>query len=81
MRKHAKKVYLPVGIVFKGSGFYATDHPPSIKSGTKADEVINQWKKKKVKIKVRQVRQTRKLLLKTLKAARPKHREERIKMI
>jgi putative FmdB family regulatory protein len=25
--KHAlRKVYLPVGIVFKGSGFYATDH-------------------------------------------------------
>jgi putative FmdB family regulatory protein len=25
--KHAlKKVYMPVGIVFKGSGFYATDH-------------------------------------------------------
>ena len=25
-KKTLKKVYLPVGIVFKGSGFYATDH-------------------------------------------------------
>ena len=25
-KKALKKVYLPVGIVFKGSGFYATDH-------------------------------------------------------
>jgi len=25
-RKTLKKVYQPVGIVFKGSGFYATDH-------------------------------------------------------
>lgn len=25
-RKALKKVYQPVGIVFKGSGFYATDH-------------------------------------------------------
>jgi len=25
-RKSLRKVYTPVGIVFKGSGFYATDH-------------------------------------------------------
>jgi putative FmdB family regulatory protein len=25
-RKALRKVFLPVGIVFKGSGFYATDH-------------------------------------------------------
>lgn len=25
-KRALKKVYLPVGIVFKGSGFYATDH-------------------------------------------------------
>ncbi len=25
-KKTLKKVYTPVGIVFKGSGFYATDH-------------------------------------------------------
>ena len=36
-----RKVYLPVGIVFKGSGFYATDHrSPSgqITSGSKKTE-------------------------------------------
>jgi putative FmdB family regulatory protein len=25
-KKTLRKIYLPVGIVFKGSGFYATDH-------------------------------------------------------
>jgi len=37
-----RKVFQPVGIVFKGSGFYATDHrspsgvtPPTRSSGTK----------------------------------------------
>lgn len=34
-----RKVYLPVGIVFKGSGFYATDHrSPSGTSATKSKE-------------------------------------------
>jgi putative FmdB family regulatory protein len=28
-KKTLKKVYTPVGIVFKGSGFYATDHRSS----------------------------------------------------
>ena len=39
-KKALRKVYLPVGIVFKGKGFYATDHrspsgqtPRSTKSG------------------------------------------------
>ena len=26
LKKTLRKVYTPVGIVFKGSGFYATDH-------------------------------------------------------
>ena len=41
-KKELRKVYTPVGIVFKGSGFYATDHrSPSGQgrlSGTHADE-------------------------------------------
>ena len=38
-KKTLKKVYQPVGIVFKGSGFYATDHhSPSGQTAKKADE-------------------------------------------
>jgi putative FmdB family regulatory protein len=38
-KRALKKVYLPVGIVFKGSGFYATDHhSPSGQSAKKLDE-------------------------------------------
>lgn len=38
-KKTLKKVYLPVGIVFKGSGFYATDHhSPSGQSPAKPAE-------------------------------------------
>jgi putative FmdB family regulatory protein len=38
-KKALKKVYQPVGIVFKGSGFYATDHhSPSGLSSKKTDE-------------------------------------------
>ena len=38
-KKSLKKVYQPVGIVFKGSGFYATDHhSPSGQSHKKPDE-------------------------------------------
>lgn len=40
-KKSLHKVYAPVGIVFKGSGFYATDHrSPSGQShsGVKSDE-------------------------------------------
>lgn len=41
-KKSLRKVYTPVGIVFKGSGFYATDHRSpsgaSRSSSTKAEE-------------------------------------------
>ncbi len=37
-KKTLKKVYQPVGIVFKGSGFYATDHhSPSGQSAKKEE--------------------------------------------
>jgi putative FmdB family regulatory protein len=40
-KKTIRKVYQPVGIVFKGSGFYATDHhSPSGQSSKKADEKL-----------------------------------------
>jgi putative FmdB family regulatory protein len=40
-KKTLKKVYQPVGIVFKGSGFYATDHhSPSGQSSKRADEKL-----------------------------------------
>jgi len=38
-KRSLKKVFQPVGIVFKGSGFYATDHhSPSGQAAKKADE-------------------------------------------
>jgi putative FmdB family regulatory protein len=38
-KKTLKKVYQPVGIVFKGSGFYATDHhSPSGRSPKKEEK-------------------------------------------
>lgn len=39
-KKKLHKVYSPVGIVFKGSGFYATDHksPSGMKYGSKSEE-------------------------------------------
>jgi len=41
-KKTLRKVYTPVGIVFKGSGFYATDHHSpsgqSWASGSKSDD-------------------------------------------
>ncbi len=38
-KKALRKVYTPVGIVFKGSGFYATDHrSPSGQSRFNADK-------------------------------------------
>ena len=47
-----KKVYLPVGIVFKGSGFYATDHhSPSGMSSMKADEKAEKAEKGETKDK------------------------------
>ncbi len=45
-KKSLKKVYQPVGIVFKGSGFYATDHhSPSGQSARKADEKLEKESK------------------------------------
>ena len=47
-KRALKKVYLPVGIVFKGSGFYATDHhSPSGQSSRKADEKAEKAEEKK----------------------------------
>ncbi len=39
-KKSLRKVYTPVGIVFKGSGFYATDHrsPSGMRSGASHSE-------------------------------------------
>ncbi len=41
-----RKVYLPVGIVFKGSGFYATDHrsPSGRSSKPKKEEAASESK-------------------------------------
>ena len=40
-KRTLKKVYQPVGIVFKGSGFYATDHhSPSGQASKKADDKL-----------------------------------------
>ncbi len=36
-KKTLRKVYLPVGIVFKGSGFYATDHKSPSGAPTRAN--------------------------------------------
>ncbi|MFX0145698.1 MAG: FmdB family zinc ribbon protein [Candidatus Hodarchaeota archaeon] len=45
-----RKVYLPVGIVFKGSGFYATDHrSPSGQRTTKKPESKPEAEKDKSK--------------------------------
>jgi putative FmdB family regulatory protein len=39
-KKTLRKVYTPVGIVFKGSGFYATDHrsPSGSSRGSKSED-------------------------------------------
>ncbi len=51
-KKTLKKVYQPVGIVFKGSGFYATDHhSPSGQSAKKADEKLEKESKEGEKSK------------------------------
>jgi putative FmdB family regulatory protein len=45
-----RKVYLPVGIVFKGSGFYATDHrSPSGQTSAKKSEDKSEKKPETVK--------------------------------
>ena len=45
-KKSLKKVYTPVGIVFKGSGFYATDHhsPSGQAPKTQSDEGMDSKK-------------------------------------
>ena len=41
-KKALRKVYLPVGIVFKGSGFYATDNrSPSGRESRQSDEAAS----------------------------------------
>jgi putative FmdB family regulatory protein len=51
-KKTLKKVFQPVGIVFKGSGFYATDHhSPSGQSAKKADEKAEKDSKTSVESK------------------------------
>ncbi|HSV85143.1 MAG TPA: zinc ribbon domain-containing protein [Levilinea sp.] len=41
-KKSLRKVYVPVGIVFKGSGFYATDHrSPSGSSRASSEEKLH----------------------------------------
>jgi putative FmdB family regulatory protein len=50
-KRALKKVFLPVGIVFKGSGFYATDHhSPSGMASMKADEKPEEKKESKEKV-------------------------------
>ena len=47
-KKTLKKVYQPVGIVFKGSGFYATDHhSPSGQSVKKEEKTEEKGKEVK----------------------------------
>lgn len=52
-KKALHKVYSPVGIVFKGSGFYATDHrsPSGMAHTPKSDEKSDAEKGKKEKQK------------------------------
>ena len=46
-KKSLRKVFLPVGIVFKGSGFYATDHrsPSGASRTTSAEKAAAESKK------------------------------------
>jgi putative FmdB family regulatory protein len=49
-KKSLRKVYTPVGIVFKGSGFYSTDHRSSSGSfnrNTKVSETENKGETEK----------------------------------
>jgi putative FmdB family regulatory protein len=48
-KKALKKVYQPVGIVFKGSGFYATDHHSP--SGQTSKNVNSEEKKESAESK------------------------------
>ncbi len=44
-KKSLRKVYTPVGIVFKGSGFYATDHRSA--SGSFSDRKVKSAEEEK----------------------------------
>jgi len=44
-KKSLRKVYTPVGIVFKGSGFYATDHRSPSGSVDRSSKVAETEKK------------------------------------
>ncbi len=50
-KKSLHKVYTPVGIVFKGSGFYATDHrsPSGMNYSSKSEEKPAEEKKEAAK--------------------------------
>jgi putative FmdB family regulatory protein len=49
-KESLRKVYQPVGIVFKGSGFYATDHrSPSGQDFSKKSEKTSKEKESKTK--------------------------------
>ena len=48
-KKALKKVYQPVGIVFKGSGFYATDHHSPSGQSHKEEKKDTPGGKKEVK--------------------------------
>jgi putative FmdB family regulatory protein len=50
-KKTLHKVYTPVGIVFKGSGFYATDHrsPSGMNYNSKNEEKSGEEKKESAK--------------------------------
>jgi len=45
-KKALRKVYTPVGIVFKGSGFYATDHRSPSGAGRSSNAKANEASKK-----------------------------------
>ena len=45
-KKTLRKVYMPVGIVFKGSGFYATDHKSPSGQGRSSSSKSNEEEKK-----------------------------------
>jgi putative FmdB family regulatory protein len=44
-KKSLRKVYTPVGIVFKGSGFYSTDHRSASGSFNRSSKVSESEKK------------------------------------
>lgn len=48
-KKTLRKVYTPVGIVFKGSGFYATDHRSPSGAGRNQSKINDSEKKAETK--------------------------------